>query len=78
MSFTFSNQFIVEQTFERMKNFEIVKKEIDPFPAINHKQISYLPIEKKLYTPHDEIQNASKTQINKLLGEIGIRIQGIR
>ena len=53
-----------------------VKKEIDPLPPINHNKISYLPIEKKLYKPHPDIENASKTQINKLLGEAGIRIQG--
>ena len=30
------------------------------------------------YKPHSDIENASKTQINRLLGEIGIRIQGYK
>lgn len=52
------------------------KKEIDPLPVIYHSEIEYEPFEKSFYKPHDEIVSASKTQINKLLGELGIRIQG--
>ena len=37
---------------------------------------NHRPFEKVFYTAHDEITDASKTQINKLLGELGIRIQG--
>lgn len=54
------------------------KKEIDPLPVVYHSEIKYEAFEKNFYRPHDDICDASKTQINKLLGELGIRIQGFR
>ena len=51
------------------------KKEIDPLPVVYHSEINYKPFEKCFYKAHEEIVAASKTQINKLLGELGIRIQ---
>ena len=62
--------------YDEEGNAKKVKKEIDPLPPINHAKISYLPIEKNLYKVHADVESCSKTQINKLLGEIGIRIQG--
>ena len=62
--------------YDEEGNAKKVKKEIDPLPPINHAKISYLPIEKNLYKVHADVESSSKTQINKLLGEIGIRIQG--
>ena len=62
--------------YDEEGNAKKVKKEIDPLPPINHAKISYLPIEKNLYKVHNDVESSSKTQINKLLGEIGIRIQG--
>ena len=64
--------------YDEEGNAKKVKKEIDPLPPINHAKISYLPIEKNLYKVHADVESSSKTQINKLLGEIGIRIQGYK
>jgi ATP-dependent RNA helicase DDX42 len=67
-----------EIIYDEYGNATKVKKEIDPLPPICHSEIKYPSFQKNFYKPHDDIQNASKNQINKLLAELGIRIAGFQ
>lgn len=52
------------------------KREIDPLPPINHDDIIYKPFEKNFYTPHEDINNLSRSQVEELRQRLKIRVSG--
>lgn len=52
------------------------KRDIDPLPPIDHSEISYYPFEKNFYTPHKEIDDLSRSQVDELRHHLGIRVTG--
>lgn len=52
------------------------KREIDPLPPIDHDDITYKPFEKNFYTPHEEINNLSRSQLDELRSHLKIRVSG--
>lgn len=52
------------------------KREIDPLPAIDHSEIEYKPFEKNFYTPHEDIANLSRSQVDELRICLGVKVTG--
>lgn len=52
------------------------KREIDPLPPLDHSEIEYKSFEKNFYTPHEEINNLSRSQVEELRHHLGIRVTG--
>ncbi|XP_055318992.1 ATP-dependent RNA helicase DDX42 [Sitodiplosis mosellana] len=52
------------------------KREIDPLPPIDHDDISYKPFEKNFYTPHDDINSLTRSQVDELRQHLKIRVSG--
>lgn len=52
------------------------RREIDPLPAIDHSEIEYKPFEKNFYTPHEDIGNLSRSQVDNLRHKLGIKVTG--
>lgn len=52
------------------------KRDIDPLPPVDHSEIVYPPFEKNFYTPHEDINNLSRSQVEDLRNHLGIRVTG--
>lgn len=52
------------------------KREIDPLPPIDHDDIIYKPFEKNFYTPHEDINNLSRSQVDELRQRLKVRVSG--
>lgn len=52
------------------------KREIDPLPPIDHDDFTYKPFEKNFYTPHEDINNLSRSQVEELRQRLKIRVSG--
>lgn len=50
------------------------RREIEPLPAIDHSEIEYKPFEKNFYTPHEEISNLSRSQVEELRHKLGVKV----
>lgn len=52
------------------------KREIDPLPPIDHDDITYKPFEKNFYTPHEDINSLSRSQLDELRQRLKIKVSG--
>lgn len=52
----------------------VVKKIIDPLPAIDHSTIVYESFEKNFYTPHEEIAGLAKDKVVELRNTLGLKV----
>lgn len=51
-------------------------REIDPLPPIDHSEIEYKQFEKNFYTPHEDIDKLSRSQVDELRKHLNIRVTG--
>ncbi|KAJ1552613.1 hypothetical protein HK405_010647, partial [Cladochytrium tenue] len=52
------------------------KKDVDPLPPVDHSKITYIPIEKELYTEHDAVAGLTEDRVNALRREFDIHVTG--